>query len=112
MALSTTTIVARLMPFGAPSTPSAKGRGCVKTSARFHTDLFRSLFRGFRPFRIEKIAKNLALLDLLKNFGEFSHSLGSSAGNGDGLKWAESARSEISSGRPGVRATADVASAE
>ena len=26
MALSTTTILARLMPFGAPSTPSAKGR--------------------------------------------------------------------------------------
>jgi hypothetical protein len=25
MALSTTTILARLMPFGAPSTPSAKG---------------------------------------------------------------------------------------
>ena len=28
MALSTTTILARLMPFGAPSTPSAKGRLC------------------------------------------------------------------------------------
>jgi hypothetical protein len=46
-------------------------RGCVKTSARFHTSLFRSLLRGLRAFRVEKIAKNLALLDRLKIFAEF-----------------------------------------
>ena len=50
-------------------------RGCVKTSAPFHTDLFRSLLRGFKAFRIEKIAKKLALLDRLQNFAEFSHGL-------------------------------------
>jgi hypothetical protein len=48
----------------------------VKTSARFHTSLFRSLLRGLRAFRIGKIAKNLAPLDPLQNFAEFSHSLG------------------------------------
>jgi hypothetical protein len=42
-----------------------KGRGCVKTSTRFHTSLFRSLLRGLRAFRVEKIEKNLALLDCL-----------------------------------------------
>src|SRR6516162_508833 len=51
-------------------------RTCVKTPARFHTNLFRSLFRGFRTFRIGKIAKNFALLDCLQNFAEFSHGLG------------------------------------
>jgi hypothetical protein len=35
-------------------------RGCVKTSARLHTSLFRSLLRGLRAFRVEKVAKNLA----------------------------------------------------
>jgi hypothetical protein len=50
------------------------GRGCVKTSARFRTSLFRSLLRGLRAFRVEKIAKNLALLDRL-NFAEFLHGL-------------------------------------
>jgi hypothetical protein len=50
---------------------------CVKTSARFHTSLFRSLLRGliFRAFRVEKIEKNLALLDRLQNFAEFLHGL-------------------------------------
>ena len=38
-------------------------------------DLFRSLLRGLKAFRIEKIAKNFALLDRLQNFAEFSHSL-------------------------------------
>jgi hypothetical protein len=46
-------------------------QGCVKTSARFHTSLFRSRLRGLRAFRVEKIAKNLALLDRLKIFAEF-----------------------------------------
>jgi hypothetical protein len=50
-------------------------RGCVKTSARFHTSLFRSLLRGLRAFRVEKIEKNLALLDRLQNFAEFLHGL-------------------------------------
>ena len=49
--------------------------GCVKTSARFRTSLFRSLLRGLRAFRVEKIAKNLALLDRLQNFVEFLHGL-------------------------------------
>jgi hypothetical protein len=50
-------------------------RGCVKTSARFHTSLFRSLLRGLRAFRVEKLAKNLALLDRLQNVAEFLHGL-------------------------------------
>ena len=52
------------------------GRGRVKTSARFHTSLFRSLLWGLRAFRVEKIEKNLALLDRLQNFAEFLHGLG------------------------------------
>jgi hypothetical protein len=52
------------------------GRGCVKTSARFHTSLFRSLLRGLRALRVEKIERNLALLDRLQNFAEFLHGLG------------------------------------
>jgi hypothetical protein len=52
------------------------GPGCVKTPARFHTNLFRSLFRDLRALRIGKIAKNFALLDRLQNFVEFSHRLG------------------------------------
>jgi hypothetical protein len=50
-------------------------RGCVKTFARFHTSLFRSLLRGLRAFRVEKIAKNLALLDRLQNVAEFLRGL-------------------------------------
>ena len=50
-------------------------RRCVKTSACFHTRLFRSLLRGLRAFRVEKIEKNLALLDRLQNFAEFLHGL-------------------------------------
>ena len=50
-------------------------RTCVKTSARFHTSLFRSLLRGLRAFRVEKIAQNFAPLDRLQNFAEFSHGL-------------------------------------
>jgi hypothetical protein len=42
---------------------------------RFHTSLFRSLLRGLRAFRVEKIAKNLALLDRLQNVAEFLHGL-------------------------------------
>jgi hypothetical protein len=34
-------------------------QGCVKTSARFRASLFRSLLRGFKAFRVEKIAKIL-----------------------------------------------------
>jgi hypothetical protein len=52
------------------------GGGRVKTSSRFHTSLFRSLLRGLRAFRVEKIAKNLALLDRLQNVAEFLHGLG------------------------------------
>src|SRR5271165_6226478 len=62
MALSTTTIVARLMPFGAPSTPSAMGRldPFAEPSANdrylripaFHRDQFeRQQWGRFRPFR-------------------------------------------------------------
>jgi hypothetical protein len=47
----------------------------LKTSARFHTSLFRSLLGGLRAFRVEKIAKNLALLDRLQNVVEFLHGL-------------------------------------
>jgi hypothetical protein len=54
----------------------AKGRGCAKTSARFRTDLFRSLLRGLKALRIERIAKNFALLDPLQIFAEFLHGLG------------------------------------
>jgi len=32
--------------------------------------------RGLRAFRVEKIAKNLALLDRLQNVAEFLHGLG------------------------------------
>jgi hypothetical protein len=38
--------------------------------------LFRSLLRGLKAFRVEKIAKNFALLDRLQNFAEFPHGLG------------------------------------
>jgi hypothetical protein len=54
----------------------ANGRSLCETPARFHTNLFRSLFRGLRAFRIRKIAKNFAPLDRLRNFAEFSHGLG------------------------------------
>ena len=50
-------------------------RGCAKTSARFRTDLFRSLLRGLKALRIERIAKNFALLDPLQIFAEFLHGL-------------------------------------
>ena len=49
---------------------------CAKTPARFHTDLFCSLFRAFRPLGSEKIATDFALFDQAQNFAEFSHSLG------------------------------------
>jgi hypothetical protein len=38
-------------------------------------NLFRSLLRGLKAFRVEKIAKNFALLDRWQNFAEFPHSL-------------------------------------
>jgi hypothetical protein len=47
----------------------------VETPARFHTNLFRPLFRALGAFRIGKIAKNFALLDRLQIFVEFPHSL-------------------------------------
>jgi hypothetical protein len=52
------------------------GAGCVRTPPRFRTMLFRSLFRGFTAFRIGKFAKNIASLDRLQIFAEFSHGLG------------------------------------
>jgi hypothetical protein len=55
---------------------SACDRGCVKTSERFHTDLFCSLFRALRSVGSEKIANIFAPRDCLHNFAEFSHSLG------------------------------------
>src|SRR5271157_2442504 len=55
---------------------SQKGAGRVKTPERFHVALFRSLFRGFRAFRIENFARNFALRGRLQNFVEFSHGLG------------------------------------
>jgi hypothetical protein len=55
---------------------SQLGRGCVKTPTHFPTDLFRSLLRGFKALRIEKIARSSALLDPLQNFAAFSHGLG------------------------------------
>ena len=51
-------------------------QGCVKTPARFHTDLFCSLFRAPRSLGSEKIANNFAPRDCLQNFAEFSHGLG------------------------------------
>ena len=52
------------------------GPGCVKTPACFHTDLFRSLFRGLRPHGIEKISKNFAPHDHSQILVEFSHCRG------------------------------------
>jgi hypothetical protein len=48
---------------------------CAKTPARFHTDLFCSLFRALRPLGSEKIAKIFALRDCLQKFAGFSHGL-------------------------------------
>jgi hypothetical protein len=55
-------------------------QGCVKTPARFHTDLFCSLFRAPRSLGSEKIANNFAPRDCLQNFAEFSHGLGRNFG--------------------------------
>jgi hypothetical protein len=66
---------ARTGPYRGESCMGVVRRGCVKTSARFHTSLFRSLLRGLRAFRVERIAKSLALLDRLQNFAEFLHGL-------------------------------------
>ena len=44
----------------------AIGRRLCKNFRAFRTSLFRSLLRGLRAFRVEKIAKNLALLDRLQ----------------------------------------------
>jgi hypothetical protein len=63
-------------PFGSPIGGPDSNRSHVKTSAGFRTSLFRSLLRGLRAFRVEKIVKNLALLDRLQNFAEFLHGLG------------------------------------
>ena len=67
----------RFDPF---ATPPVNGRycarGCVKTPAPFHADLFCSLFRVLRTFRIKKTAKNFALLGQPQKFAAFSHSLG------------------------------------
>ena len=68
-------LFAALRPYRDRPGRRALGRDCVKTSARFHTSLFRSLLRGLRAFRVEKIEKNLALLDRLQNFAEFLHGL-------------------------------------
>jgi hypothetical protein len=50
-----------------------EGGGWAKTPARFHTDLFCSLFRACRPLGSEKIAADFALFDQSQNFAEFSH---------------------------------------
>ena len=59
-----------------PNSLPVSRRTCVKTPARFHTDLFCSLFRALRPLGSEKIAKNFALRDCLQKFAGFSHGLG------------------------------------
>jgi hypothetical protein len=41
------------------------GRACVKTPARFHTDLFCSLFRALRLLGSEKVAKDGARADTM-----------------------------------------------
>ena len=46
-------------------------QGRVKTPARFHTDLFRSLFRALRPSRDEKIMEIFAPRGRSENFAEF-----------------------------------------
>ena len=46
-------------------------QGCVKTPARFHTDLFRSLFRALRPSRDKEIMKIRAPRGRSQNFAEF-----------------------------------------
>src|SRR3984957_12254296 len=60
-------------------------QGCVKTPARFHADLFCSLFRALRTFRIKKTAKNFALLGQPQKFAAFSHSLRKQRTFRDGL---------------------------
>jgi hypothetical protein len=53
--------------------------------------------RGFRAFRVEKIAKNLALPDRLQNVAEFLHGLGPfSALQNRADEWARSARKRTS----------------
>jgi hypothetical protein len=62
--LAQTPVVAEATPVGALSAQRrscwleerwvAVDRGCVKTSSRFHTSLFRSLLRGLRAFRVQK----------------------------------------------------------
>ena len=47
------------------------GRRCVKTPARFHTDLFRSLFRALRASTGEEIMKIRAPRGRSQNFAEF-----------------------------------------
>ncbi|MGA7611448.1 MAG: hypothetical protein WCF49_14845, partial [Xanthobacteraceae bacterium] len=50
---------------------SRLGAGRVKTPARFHTDLFRSLFRALRPSRDEEIMEIFAPRGRSENFAEF-----------------------------------------
>jgi hypothetical protein len=46
----------------------ALGPGGVKTPARFHTDLFRSLFRALRPCRDGEIIEIFTPCGRSKNF--------------------------------------------
>jgi hypothetical protein len=91
----------RTRPYRVQLGTRASVRGCVKTPARFHTSLFRSLLRGLRAFRVEKIAKNLALLDRLQNVAEFLHGLGRinpfavPSGNGRYLRIADMRRERL-----------------
>jgi hypothetical protein len=57
--------------------PDALWKGSIRPRLRknFRASLFRSLLRGLRAFRVDKIAKNLALLGRLQNFAEFLHGL-------------------------------------
>jgi hypothetical protein len=54
---------------------SSRSRLCKNFRAFSHEPVSFA-FGGLRAFRVEKIAKNLALLDRLQNFAEFLHGLG------------------------------------
>jgi hypothetical protein len=55
-----------------------RGRGCVKTPRSFHTVVVLVCFRGLRPIRSRKIARNFRLRDRSHFFRDFLHGLGSS----------------------------------
>ena len=62
---------ARSLPIRPTRLMSTHGPGGVKTPPRFHTDLFRSLFRALRPSRDEEIMEIFAPRGRSENFAEF-----------------------------------------